>query len=211
MRGHYLYAIMITVHLKEYAKYAHSQRWYHREEGIRMSLNNKLFKLILSALFLTAALLLPFVTGQIPKIGNMLCPMHFPVLLCGFFCGPWYGLAIGLIAPLLRFLIFGLPPIIPIGIVMCFELGTYGLIAGLLYQLLPSKKSSVYISLISAMLIGRVVWGIGRVIMYGLGKSEFGWAAFITGGFVTAVPGIILQLILIPILVITLEKYTDRN
>ena len=76
-----------------------------------MSSDKKLFNLILSAMFLAIAIVLPFLTGQIPQIGKALCPMHIPVLLCGFLCGPWYGLAIGLVGPLLRFFLFGAPPL----------------------------------------------------------------------------------------------------
>ena len=163
-------------------------------------------KLVVAAMLLALALVLPFLTGQLQQLGNALCPMHIPVLLCGFFCGPWYGLAVGLLAPLLRFAMFGMPPLLPIGIPMCFELAAYGLTAGLLYKLLPAKKQYIYVSLVSAMLAGRVIWGAARVVLYGLGKSEFGWAAFLAGAFTNAVPGIIWQLVLIPLLVMTISK-----
>lgn len=164
--------------------------------------------MVLSAMLLALALVLPFLTGQMQQIGNMLCPMHIPVLICGYFCGPWYGFAVGFIAPLLRFALFGMPPIIPIGIAMSFELATYGFAAGFLYRILPRKKTYIYVSLISAMLLGRIVWGIVRVVLYGLGKSEFGWKAFVSGAFINAIPGIILQIVLIPILVMVLKKNT---
>lgn len=167
---------------------------------------NKLFKMVLAAMLLALALVLPLVTGQMQQIGNALLPMHFPVLLCGFFCGPVFGAIIGGIAPLLRFMIWGMPVLIPKGIGMCFELATYGLISGLMYKLLPGKKSSIYISLIAAMLCGRVIWGIARCIMYGLGKADFGFAAFIAGGFTNAIPGIALQIILIPVIVMAVNK-----
>lgn len=157
-------------------------------------------------MFLALALVLPFLTGQIPQIGNMLCPMHIPVLLCGFFCGPWYAGIVGLVAPLLRFALFGMPPIFPTGVAMCFELAVYGFVSGLLYRHLPKKPVNVYISLGVAMLAGRVMWGAVRVILYGVGKSEFGWAAFISGAFTTAIPGIILQIVVIPVLVLTVSK-----
>ena len=172
--------------------------------------NAKLVKLILSAMFLAIALVLPFLTGQIPQIGGALCPMHLPVLLCGFFCGPWFALAVGAIAPLLRFLLFGMPPLIPSGVAMSFELAAYGLASGLLYRHLPMKRCSVYISLLSAMLAGRIVWAAARIVLYGLGASEFGWSAFLAGAFLNAVPGIIVQIVLIPILVMSLQKFTDR-
>ena len=119
------------------------------------SKHKNLRQLILAAMFLTLALALPFLTGQIPQVGSALCPMHIPVLLCGFFCGPWYALAVGLVAPLLRFALFGMPPLMPTGIAMCFELATYGFVSGLLYKLLPGKKVFTYVTLIAAMLAGR--------------------------------------------------------
>ena len=126
------------------------------------------------------------------------------------FCGPWYALAVGFIAPLLRFLLFGMPPIMPTGIAMCFELATYGFMAGFLYKKLPKKKVFIYVALIGAMLCGRVVWGAIRVILLGLGQSEFGWAAFMSGAFLNAIPGIIVQIVLIPIIVMALQKYTEE-
>ena len=164
--------------------------------------------MVLAALFLALALVLPFLTGQIKEIGNALCPMHIPVLLCGYFCGPWYGLAVGFIAPLLRFLLFGMPALFPNGAAMCFELAAYGLVASLLYTHLSDSRKRIYISLIGAMLAGRIIWGMVRVILMGVASVEFGWPVFIGGAFLNAIPGIILQLILIPILVARLKNYT---
>ena len=165
---------------------------------------NSLLKLVLSALFLALALVLPFLTGQLKQLGNALCPMHIPVILCGFFCGPWYALAVGVIAPLLRFALFGMPPVIPTGLAMCFELAVYGITAGLLYRAFPKKKIFIYLTLILAMLAGRLVWGGVMTVLMGLGKTEFGWPMFFAGAFTNAIPGIVLQLVLIPLLVIIL-------
>ena len=176
-----------------------------------MSSKNKLYYMILSAMFLALALVLPFLTGQIQQIGNALCPMHIPVMLCGFFCGPWYALTVGFAAPLLRFVLFGMPPLVPQGISMCFELASYGFVSGILYKLLPKKKVNIYVSLVTAMLAGRAAWGTARVVFYGLGKSGFGWSAFISGAFLNAIPGIIIQIIFIPVLVMTLEKYREKH
>ncbi|MCQ2554189.1 MAG: ECF transporter S component [Clostridia bacterium] len=172
--------------------------------------SKKLNNLILAAMFLALCMVLPFLTGQIPQIGSALSPMHIPVLLCGFFAGPGYAAIVGFIAPLLRFALFGMPPIMPTGIAMCFELATYGLISGLLYKKLPKKNAYVYVSLIVAMLCGRVVWGLARTVLAGLGKGTFGWAAFIAGGFTKAIPGIILHIVLIPVIVMALKKYTAK-
>ena len=163
--------------------------------------------LVLAALFLALALVLPFLTGQIPEIGSMLCPMHIPALLCGYFCGwPW-GLAVGLIAPILRSLLFGMPPMFPVAICMAFELATYGAISGLLYSKLPHNKVSIYISLLIAMVAGRLVWGIARFLCAGLNVSAFGLSAFWAGAITTAIPGIIVQILLIPVIVMALEKH----
>lgn len=172
--------------------------------------NNRIFKLVLSALFLAMAMILPFVTGQIPKLGNAFLPMHLPILLCGFFCGPIYGTVVGAVAPYLRFLLFGMPTLMPMGISMSFELATYGLIAGLLFRLLPKKPLFVYLSLIGSMIAGRITWGIARVILYGMGQAPFGWQAFLSGAFLTAIPGIVIQILLIPPLVILLAKVYPR-
>ena len=158
-------------------------------------------------LFLALALVLPFLTGQIPEIGSMLCPMHIPALLCGYFCGwPW-GLAVGLIAPILRSLLFGMPPMFPVAICMAFELATYGAVSGLLYSKLPHNKVSIYISLLIAMVAGRLVWGIARFLCAGLNVSAFGLSAFWAGAITTAIPGIIIQILLIPVIVMALEKH----
>ena len=165
---------------------------------------NTVKKLTVSALMLALCMVLPFLTGQIPQIGSMLLPMHFPVLLCGFVCGwPW-GLAVGFVAPLLRFVLFGMPPIFPVGIAMAFEMAVYGAVAGILYRRLPKTTPMLYVSLIAAMLAGRVVWGIAECLLLGLAK--FTWAAFVAGAFTGAIPGIILQLILIPAIVMALRK-----
>jgi riboflavin transporter FmnP len=163
-------------------------------------------RLTYAALYLAIAMVLPLVTGQIPEIGAMLCPMHIPALLCGFMCGwPW-GVLVGFVAPLLRSLIFGMPAMFPGAVAMAFELAVYGGVAGILYRLLPKKKGNIYLVLILAMLAGRVVWGAVRVILAGLSGSSFTWALFIAGAFTNAIPGIIMHLALIPLLVMIMER-----
>lgn len=168
-------------------------------------------KLTLSAMFLALAFVMPFLTGQIPQIGSMLCPMHIPVLLCGFFCGAPWGLMVGGVAPILRSFVLGMPPMFPTAFCMAFELATYGFVAGLLHTKLPKKKLNVYVSLLLAMVLGRIVWGIVMFACMGLDASKFGFAAFITGAVTTAIPGIILQIIIIPIVVISLSKIVNNQ
>ena len=159
-----------------------------------------------AALYLAIAQVLPLITGQIPEIGAMLCPMHIPALLCGFMCGwPW-GLAVGFIAPLLRSVLFGMPALCPTGVAMALELAAYGGLAGLLYQKLPRKNAAAYAVLLLSMIAGRLVWGAARLALSGLAGTAFTWAMFLAGAVTNAIPGIILQLILIPILVIAMDR-----
>ncbi len=162
--------------------------------------------LVYSALCLALCMVLPLFTGQIPQIGKMLCPMHIPVLLAGFLCGPWWAMLVGALAPLLRYVLFGMPQLLPTGLAMCFELLAYGFFAGLLYRALPQKAGYVYISLIGAMLAGRVVWGLAASIIHGALGNPFTWPAFVAGAFVNAVPGIILHILLIPAIVFALRR-----
>ena len=163
--------------------------------------------MVLAAFFLALAYVMPFLTGQIPEVGSMLCPMHLPILLCGFVCGwPW-GLIVGLVAPVFRSLLTGgFPPMFPTAVCMAFELATYGAIAGLMHKILPKKKISIYCSLVIAMLLGRLVWGVAMMICMGASGGTFTLAAFLAGAITNAIPGIIVQLILVPILVVLIEK-----
>ena len=163
--------------------------------------------LVLSALFIALGLVLPFLTGQIPQVGSMLLPMHLPVLLCGLICGWKYGGTVGFILPLLRYALFGMPPIFPTGISMAFELAAYGLIVGLLYS--KSRWQCVialYRCLFIAMVGGRVVWGIVRILLTGVAGEAFTWQMFMAGAFLNAIPGIVLQLIFIPALMVALDR-----
>ena len=163
-------------------------------------------KLTYAALCLALCMVLPFLTGQIPEVGSMLSPMHIPVLLAGFLCGPWWALLVGATAPILRFVLFGMPPLFPTGAAMCFELAAYGLISGLLYAKLPKKNSSIYIALLSAMVLGRIIWGAAMLVLSGVTGSPFTWAAFAAGAFLNAIPGIIVHILLIPVIVMALKK-----
>lgn len=169
-------------------------------------MNNKNRRLAYSALFLALALVLPFLTGQIPTIGKALSPMHIPVMLCGFICGPLWGTAVGAIAPLLRSVLFGMPAMFPGAVAMTFELTTYGILSGWLYRLLPRKPWNIYASLLVAMVGGRLVWGAARFVLAGLSGSEFPFSAFLAGAVTGAIPGIILHIALIPLLVMGLER-----
>lgn len=164
-------------------------------------------KLVLASMFLAIGFVLPMITGQIKQIGQMLLPMHLPVMLCGLICGPSYGAAVGLLLPFARSVVFGMPPLYPNAVWMSLELATYGLIIGLIYKLLKKQNTlCVTVSLLAAMLSGRIVWGIAKAILLGLGGKKFGFSMFIAGGFTEAIPGIILQLILIPAIMMLVNR-----
>ncbi|MDD5603806.1 MAG: ECF transporter S component [Eubacteriales bacterium] len=170
------------------------------------NIKSDLRKLILAAFFLALGLLLPFLTGQVPAIGKMLLPMHIPVLICGFICGWPYGLLVGFITPLFRSLLFGMPGMYPVALAMAAELAVYGLTAGILYKLLPKKIVMTYISLIAAMICGRIIWGVVSLILFGIAGNAFTFQAFMAGAVLNAVPGIILQLVIIPPIIIAVNK-----
>lgn len=162
---------------------------------------------VLAAMFMALGLVLPFLTGQIQQIGNMLLPMHLPVLVCGLICGWQYGAVVGFVLPLLRFALFGMPPLYPMGVSMAFELAAYGFLVGWLYS--HSRWQciiSLYRCLLAAMVGGRLVWGAVRVLLSGVAGQAFTWEMFLSGALLTAIPGIVLQLTLIPALMLALDR-----
>ena len=170
-------------------------------------INPKIKNLVLTAMFLAIGLVLPFLTGQIPEIGSMLLPMHIPVFLCCYICSWKHGMALGFILPLMRSMIFHMPPMYPTAIAMAFELAAYGLVAGYIFYKSKYKcTKALYKSMIISMLVGRVVWGVAQVILLGISGSAFTFSAFIAGAFAKAIPGIIIQLVLIPAVMVALGR-----
>ena len=170
-----------------------------------MKRNQSLHALTYAAVCLALCLVLPFLTGQIPKVGGMLCPMHLPVMLCGFAAGPLWGAAVGLIAPVMRHLVFHMPPY-PSFVAMAFELAAYGLVCGLLYRVLPRKKGRIYAALLPAMVLGRALSGLVMGLLLHLAGKPYPFAVFFAACVTQSVPGMILQLILLPVLVVALER-----
>ena len=164
-------------------------------------------KVVLTALFIALGLTLPMITANVPMIGNMLLPMHFPNIICGLICGAGYGALAGVITPLLRSFIFGMPPLFPIATAMAFELAVYGAVAGLVYVVIQKSKGSVYPALIISMLSGRAVWGVVTFILFRMMGKTLTLQMFLAGAFTNAVPGIVGQLIIIPVLMYYLAKH----
>ena len=163
-------------------------------------------RLTLSALCIALCVVLPIAFHVIPNAGSVMLPMHIPVLLCGLVCGWQYGLICGCVGPLLSSVLTGMPPaaFLPSMMVEC---GMYGCVGGLMMERVRtgSLYRDLYISLIVAMLAGRVLSGIAKALIFAPGTSFTAWA---TASFVTALPGISIQLILLPTLVVALTKAT---
>ena len=162
-------------------------------------------RLVLTSLCVALGVVLPQAFHAIPNAGNVLLPMHLPVLLCGLTCSWGYGLGCGILTPLLSHLITGMPPAAVLPAMLC-ELAAYGLISGLAgrYIHTGNRVADLYVQLISAMLIGRAVYGVMNALIFRAGA--YSMELFLTAAFFTALPGIILQLILLPPLIFLLEK-----
>lgn len=161
-------------------------------------------KLVLTAVCVALCLVLPMAFHAIPNAGTVFLPMHIPVLLCGMLCGWQWGLVCGLLGPLLSSLLTGMPPaaVLP---AMMLECGVYGASAALMLRFVHTGKlmGDLYISLVSAMLLGRVVSGVAKALIFAPGTTLVGWA---TVSFVTGLPGIVIQLVLIPVLLAALTR-----
>jgi len=158
-------------------------------------------KLVLAGLFTAMGVGLPIAFHAFSLSGTIFLPMHIPVLLCGLICGWRYGMITGIIVPILSSFLTGMPPLYPVGAAMALELAAYGAIIGIL-----AGRMNVIVALIGSMLGGRVVLGISNVVLMGLAGKSYTFSAFIAGAFVTALPGIILQLVLIPAIYLILDK-----
>lgn len=162
-------------------------------------------KLIFTGVCIALCIVLPIALHSIPNGGTLFSPMHLPVLLCGVICGGPHGLICGLMGPLLSCLISGMPAMAKLPFMMV-ELGIYGLVAGLLMRFFHSKKllPDLYLSLLIAMLSGRIVAGLLKAFV--LTDGNYSLAVWASGYFISCLPGIIVQLILIPVLYVALER-----
>lgn len=161
-------------------------------------------KTIYAALCVALGVVLPMAFHFI-GLGQVFLPMHIPVLLCGLICGWPYGLACGAIAPALSSLITGMPPVAYLPS-MTVELAVYGLVSGLLMRFVRTRSfiADIYISLAGAMLAGRIVSGLVNAFIFSAGSSSID--AWLTASFITAWPGIVIQIVIIPVLAAALEK-----
>ncbi len=166
---------------------------------------NNVRKMVTTALLMAVGVVLPVSLHMVPSAGSVLLPMHIPVLLCGLLCGPLWGLACGLLTPVLSCLFTGMPPLAYLPGMVC-ELAVYGLAGGLLmrYVNTHSRVADIYISLLGAMLAGRVVFGVLNAVIFVAGAYSL--QVWVVAAFVTALPGIVIQLVLLPAIVLALQK-----
>lgn len=165
-------------------------------------MKNNVKNIVFSALCLAIGIIIPIYFHMLGSgFGSVFLPLHIPVLICGLICGWGYGGAVGLMLPLICSTLTGMPPVYPVAVAMMFELCAYGIISGLLH-----KKYNVYISLFGAMLGGRIVSGIAYTVLLGFAGKSYSFPTFIISSFVTALPGIVIQILLIPVLVKVLTQ-----
>lgn len=170
-----------------------------------MSKMSSVKRSMLTAVCIGLCVVLPMAFHSIPNAGSILLPMHIPVLLCGLICGWSFGLLCGFAGPLLSSLLTGMPPMAYLPS-MLVELAAYGLVCGLMINLVHTKKlyADLYISLVVALIAGRIVAGVARALIFAAGR--YSMAAWITSYFVTSWPGLVIQLIFIPAIVVALMK-----
>ena len=169
-------------------------------------MKNNTRTITISGLLLALAMVLPFITGQLPRIASRISPMHIPVFLAGYMVGGLPAMLVGVIAPLMRSLMFSMPRLFPSRIGMAFELGAYGLILGFLWERSKKDTKAIYFCLLVAMMAGRIVWGIASLALYSIAGNPFTVSMFMAGAFINAVPAIILHILLIPLLAKALQK-----
>ncbi len=170
-------------------------------------LSNSIKRLTLTAMFLAIGMILPFFFGQIPQIGSMLLPMHIPVFLCAFICGWQYGVPMAIVLPLIRSFLFSRPNLYPEAIAIAFEMAIYALVAGLLYNSSSWRcLRSLYRSLIISMVAGRVVRAIAQLSLLGIKGAPFSFSGFFSAVIIAGIPGIILQLMIIPAVMVMCKK-----
>ena len=161
-------------------------------------------RMVMAALCTALCVVLPIAFHSIPDAGSVFLPMHIPVLLCGLICGWPYGLACGLLGPVLSSIITGMLPAAMLPAMMV-ECGVYGLTAGVMMRFVRTRNAlaDLYISLVSAMVLGRFVAGLVKAFILTPGTAPFAW---VTTSLVTGIPGIVIQLLLMPMVVLALTK-----
>lgn len=160
---------------------------------------------IITAVSIALCVVLPIAFHSIPQAGMIYCPMHIAVFLCGLVCAPQYAFVCGLLGPAFSCMIMAMPNAASL-LPMMIELAVYGVVTSLIMKFIHTGKMyvDVYISLTVAMLVGRIVAGLLKALIFA--RGEFTIIAWATTYFVTALPGIAIQLVLVPTVYVALEK-----
>ena len=160
---------------------------------------------IFTAACLALCVVLPLAFHAIPNAGTVYSPMHIPVYLCGLVCGWPYGLACGVMAPVLSWLLTGMPVVTDLP-QMIVELAAYGAVSGLAMRHVRTGRlyADLYIALIAAMLVGRVLAALVGALIFVRGNASL--ALFASTYFLSGLPGIVIHLALVPTLVVALES-----
>lgn len=170
-------------------------------------------RLVIAAMLLALGMVLPFLTGQIPAIGQMISPLHIPAFICGLTCGWQWGLVLGVVLPFLRSIVFGMPPLVAVAIPMAFELAVYGAVCGLLYPLFVKQTKrlpAMLAALVIAMIAGRLVGGAAKAVVMGITGAGYTFAAFVAGYFTSTLVGAAIHLVLVPAVVTAVEKFARK-
>ncbi len=167
--------------------------------------------LTLSAMFLALGIVLPMFIGQVPKLGSMLLPMHIPVFLCAYICGPKHGAVVGFVLPLLRTMLFGVPNLYPEAVAIAAEMTAYALVSGLIYAAFKRSAFGLYASLVSAMVLGRIVRCAVQLALLSIVGKAFVFDMFFSAVIIAGIPGIVLQLIFIPAVIFTAKRFKTNG
>jgi thiamine transporter ThiT len=175
------------------------------QSGLNQDKRRQLLLLSLASMFIAIGIILPRLTGSNMELNRMLLPMHIPILLCGFVCGYKYGFLAGLLTPILSSLLFGMPMFYPVAINMSIELAIYGLSTGFLYRFLSKNIINLYITLFISLILGRIFYLISGFFLSLISNSNFELISSIVGfsqGFI----GVIIQILLIPPLILLMQR-----
>lgn len=161
-------------------------------------------QIVLTGVCTALCVVLPMAFHTFPNGGSVFLPMHIPVLLCGLICSWPYGLICGLLGPALSCVLTSMPPIAMLPSMMV-ECAVYGCAASITMKLVRTQKTylDLYISMTIAMVLGRFVAGLVKALILAPGTPVFAW---VSTSLVQGIPGIVIQLAVIPTIVYALMR-----
>lgn len=181
-----------------------------KNDGVKKMKKNRMEvkEWVIASFFVALGIMLPMLFHTVGIAGPIFLPMHIPVLIAGFILSPWLALFVGIIIPLLSSVLTGMPILFPMAVVMMFELGAYGFIVSLISR---STKWNIILTLLSSMIVGRIVAGMTVFILVQGFGIKMNALMFVKGSIITGLPGIALQIVLIPVLVSRIKLFYNVN